>query len=105
MIHEIAAWLWEQESLIPQDDPLIKWRPSDEDLEEFDPDEYPPSLFQHPWYQAYEKYPKGVDDMVGYWAEGRIFGGVVLFDRRRPGSQPDVDVSESRPDDILRVIF
>lgn len=34
--------------------------------------------------------------MVGYWAESRIFGGVVLFDRREPGSTAGVDVSLAR---------
>lgn len=26
-------------------------------------------------------YPRGVYDVVGYWAETHIFGGVVVFDR------------------------
>lgn len=26
-------------------------------------------------------YPNGLADVVGYWAEYRIFGGIVLFDR------------------------
>ena len=29
--------------------------------------------------------------MVGYWAEARILGGVVLFDRRNPDAVPDAD--------------
>lgn len=33
------------------------------------------------------QYPDGVADIVGYWAEDRIFGGVVLFGR---GNDPDV---------------
>jgi len=43
----------------------------------------PPLLaaFFHPYYQNSEQYPDGVADMVGYWAEYRLFGGVVLFDR------------------------
>ncbi|CAK7221252.1 hypothetical protein SCUCBS95973_004430 [Sporothrix curviconia] len=28
-----------------------------------------------------KRYPRGVADIVGYWAETRIFGGVVVFDR------------------------
>lgn len=48
-----------------------------------------PTLFMHGWYQAFEQYPHGVADMVGYWAEAQIFGGVVLFDRRKPhGREP-----------------
>lgn len=36
--------------------------------------------------------------MVGYWAESRILGGVVLFDRRdpeaRPAADPDPELTE-----------
>ncbi|KAG8167020.1 hypothetical protein KVR01_002709 [Diaporthe batatas] len=34
-------------------------------------------------YKDIEQYPHGVADAVGYWAEAQIFGGVILFDRRR----------------------
>lgn len=30
---------------------------------------------------SHDGYPNGLADVVGYWAEARIFGGVVLFDR------------------------
>ena len=56
------------------------------------PNGLPATLFRHKWYCDYEQYPRGVADGVGYWAEGRIFGGVVLFDRREPVSAPAVDV-------------
>lgn len=39
------------------------------------------SVFFHDSYLDYKQYPNGVADMVGYWAESRLFGGVVLFDR------------------------
>lgn len=32
-------------------------------------------------YRYSEQYPRGVFDVVGYWAEKYIFGGVVVFDR------------------------
>jgi len=38
-----------------------------------------PSLY-HPDYMFSRQYPHGRADIVGYWAESRIFGGVVLFD-------------------------
>jgi hypothetical protein len=50
-----------------------------------------PSLFHHRWYQDYDQYPRAVADMVGYWAEARILGGVVLFDRRNPEVEPEAD--------------
>ncbi|KAK2797576.1 hypothetical protein FQN51_008371 [Onygenales sp. PD_10] len=34
------------------------------------------------WYYATpDRYPRGFLDVVGYWAETHIFGGVVVFDR------------------------
>lgn len=40
-----------------------------------------PTAFCHAFYTAVEQYPNGVADVVAYWAEAKIFGGVVLFDR------------------------
>ncbi|PMD45894.1 hypothetical protein L207DRAFT_450068 [Hyaloscypha variabilis F] len=44
---------------------------------------YPPipTDFYHTEYVDWEQYPEGVADMVGYWAEFELFGGVVVFDR------------------------
>lgn len=41
----------------------------------------PPAAFFQRAYQWAENYPRGVSDVVGYWAEGKIFGGVLVFDR------------------------
>ncbi|RSL66083.1 hypothetical protein CEP54_003933 [Fusarium duplospermum] len=41
----------------------------------------PPAAFFHPSYIYPDQYPRGVADVAGYWAEGKIFGGVVVFDR------------------------
>ena len=58
-------------------------------------DRYPdgplPTLFRHRWYVNYDQYPESVADMAGYWAEARILGGVVLFDRRQPDAEPGAD--------------
>ncbi len=40
-----------------------------------------PILFSHLSYDALGQYPQGLADAVGYWAENRILGGVILFDR------------------------
>ena len=53
----------------------------------------PEMLFYHGEYQHKDAYPDGVDDMLGYWAENRILGGVVLFGRDHPGGRTDLDVS------------
>lgn len=47
----------------------------------FHPEGPPATLFCHGWYCDYAQYPDGVADVAGYWAENRVLGGVVLFDR------------------------
>ena len=42
----------------------------------------PPTIFYHSEYMDADIYPNGVADIVGYWTEERIFGGVVVFNRR-----------------------
>jgi hypothetical protein len=46
-----------------------------------------PTELYHPDYQAWDQYPKGIADITGYWAEYRLFGGVVLFDRGESGTE------------------
>lgn len=46
-----------------------------------------PTYLYHHDYIDYEQYPLGIADMVGYWAEYQIFGGVVLFDRGGSGKE------------------
>jgi hypothetical protein len=52
------------------------------------------TLFSHHGYLAHDVYPEGVADVVGYWAEDRILGGVAVFDRaaeeRAPQEPPNV---------------
>ena len=43
--------------------------------------------FYHRWYKNHEIYPPGLLNVVGYWAETQIFGGVVLFERGNSGSE------------------
>ncbi|KAJ5081745.1 hypothetical protein NUU61_010009 [Penicillium alfredii] len=40
-----------------------------------------PTYLFHQDYIDHDQYPMDVADMVGYWAEYWVFGGVVLFDR------------------------
>lgn len=47
-----------------------------------------PTLFNHPYYVDLDIYPEGLADIVGYWAEDRIVGTVVLFDRRADPRDP-----------------
>lgn len=46
-----------------------------------------PTEMYHDQYLNHDRYPNGVADMVGYWTEYRIFGGVVLFDRGELGTE------------------
>jgi hypothetical protein len=71
-----------------KDDNIISWEPPKEAKTwwRFHPYGSPPTLFFHRWYLDHQQYPNGIADIVGYWAETRIFGGVVLFDRIAPES-------------------
>jgi hypothetical protein len=71
------------------------------------------TLFSHPHYGAKNQYPDGLADVVGYWAEDQIFGGVVLFDRSQtwrnsdgeePGSpEPNFYMHSARADVTFRL--
>lgn len=45
------------------------------------------NVYFHPDYVQFKNYPRGLLDVVGYWAETQVFGGVLLFDRSDSGSQ------------------
>lgn len=74
-VHEIHIWE-------PPKDPDSHWNT----WWDFHPHGPPVTLFHHAWYTGHAHYPDGAADLAGYWAESRIFGGVVLFDRS--GSDP-----------------
>jgi hypothetical protein len=89
-VHQFGVWLYQQDTNHHKNDELGLWRPSETKLR-FYPRTYPSTLFCHEWYRDYDQYPEGIADCVGYWAEARIFGGVVLFDRRDPGVVPNAE--------------
>jgi len=91
-VHSIAAWLYTQDTSRHKNDALGTWRP-EEQSKRFYPPTFPATLFCHSWYRDYDQYPEGVADSVGYWAEARILGGVVVFDRRDPELVKDAAVS------------
>lgn len=95
-VHQIAVDLYKQDSSRHKDDALGLWRPPERYQLRY-PVTFPPSLFQHKWYDNVSQYPEDIADCVGYWAETRILGGVVLFDRRDPDSVPDATVSAPPP--------
>ena len=46
-----------------------------------------PTHFFHCGYLDFDLYPNGLADVAGYWAEDRILGGVVVFDRGQSGTE------------------
>ena len=43
--------------------------------------------FYHTRYRHFEDYPFGLLNVVGYWAETELLGGVVLFERGQSNSE------------------
>lgn len=75
-IHRIAVLLFQLDDTCHKGEDLVGERPdscSDRTV--------PPTPFIACSYQFVGQYPDGVADLVGYWAEDQIFGGVVLFER------------------------
>lgn len=62
--------------------------PEDERAPGYLPMEPRKTLFSHMWYLDDDVYPDGVADIVGYWTEDRILGGVVAFKRETPAGEP-----------------
>ncbi|KAK3377538.1 hypothetical protein B0H63DRAFT_502279 [Podospora didyma] len=88
-----------------KDDGIVSWIPPKyyDSWSRLHPDAGPrPTRFVHEWFTNYPHYPKGVADMVGYWAEARILGGVVTFDRQSPESD-DVYLHPDRNEVTYRI--
>ena len=43
--------------------------------------------FYHKSFKLYERYPFGILNVVGYWTEAQILGGVLLFERGPSGRE------------------
>lgn len=71
----------------------------------FHPNGPPSTLFRHDWYINSENYPEGAADMAGFWAESRILGGVVSFDRaaQARGESDAVYLHPDREDVTYRI--
>ncbi|KAK7701524.1 hypothetical protein SLS64_010269 [Diaporthe eres] len=82
------------------------WTPPKDDYDgtlwwRFNRDGPPATLFRHTWYRNHAQYPHGAADVAGYWAENRVLGGVVLFNRKaeaREGSSAGADAVYLHPD-------
>ena len=94
-IHQIAVNLYKLDLDLGSHKDLVTWvaPTSLQGFFKVYPTGQLPTLFMHKNYKDFEQYPNGVADIVGYWAEAQIFGGVVLFDRRKPSDrEPYEDV-------------
>lgn len=104
-VHEIAKHLYGLDGKGHQD--IERWvPPKNKDWEwwwGYHPDGPHPTLFQHTYYFDYEQYPDGTADMVGYWAESRILGGVILFDRKAKLASDAVFIHPDRDSVTYRI--
>ena len=64
-----------------------KWLPDQDFHYSFYRSQKRPIEFYCTHYEAYERYPFGLLNVVGYWAEDKLFGGVLLFDRGESGAE------------------
>ncbi|RFU36296.1 hypothetical protein B7463_g95, partial [Scytalidium lignicola] len=83
--HQIAVFLYKLDHNLHKGQ-YEKWRIAREEVLRASwtrsvPLRLPPVPFFHRSYNADKQYPNGTADIAGYWAEAKILGGVVLFDR------------------------
>ena len=86
--HAIAVWLFQDTKYNHHHLEHEVWRNEPPESHPLDPYRAP-TAFSHGPYIALEQYPNGIADVVGYWAEARILGGVTVFDR----GQTETEVS------------
>ncbi|KAM3541629.1 hypothetical protein ARSEF1564_005430 [Beauveria bassiana] len=89
-IHQIAVELAFLDESPHKADGLLAFTPPESDLVfwEYSPDGPLPTWLHVQWYKNYKHYPNGSSDMIGYWAENYIIGGILLFERRHESSGP-----------------
>ncbi|KAF5024407.1 hypothetical protein F66182_3493 [Fusarium sp. NRRL 66182] len=104
-LHQIAALLFKVDHRLHQGDidEVTNWKlPITGNMIDIPPG---PTLFSHHAYLDHDVYPEGVADIVGYWAEDRILGGVTVFERRPkdPKSLPNIYFHSCRQRQTIRV--
>lgn len=106
-IHQIAVYLYKLDLDRHKDDAVQTWKPPTRYVAGFRLYDIPtpPSLFNHPSYIYPDQYPNGVADVVGYWTENRILGGVVLFNRKKSHYESDEVFFHSNRKNVTRRIY
>lgn len=94
--HQIAVQIFQLDDVAERHNIYDIWRHSPRDMTIWDSFR-DPTAFSHGPYIAVDQYPNGAADSVGYWAEARIFGGVVVFDRGKDGTEVRNTVSSKGP--------
>lgn len=94
--HQIGAYLYELDNGTHPHSFYAEWErkvceEQDQGVESRRYAYFPEIAFAHRAYQSNKSYPRGFADTAGYWAEGQLFGGVILFDR----GESDKEVSQS----------
>ncbi|KAM0739770.1 hypothetical protein ACQRIT_004954 [Beauveria bassiana] len=101
-IHQIAVELAFLDQSPHKEDGLLAFSPPESDwvFWKYSPNGPLPTWLHVQWYQNFKHYPNGPSDMIGYWAENYIIGGILLFERRHessgpfPGYDAEIDVSQ-----------
>ncbi|KAI5456877.1 hypothetical protein BGZ63DRAFT_395034 [Mariannaea sp. PMI_226] len=105
-LHQIGVILYQLDFRLHEGDidGIVNWKFPTEGtgLADINPQ---PTIFCHHAYLHSDIYPEGVADMVGYWVEDRIIGGVVAFDRRaeEEGRVENIYFHSSREKQTIRV--
>lgn len=109
-VHQVAVLLYQNNPDLSTPGSALQavhtWTPPRDDADgslwwRFNRDGPPATLFLHTWYRDHAQYPHGAADVAGYWAENRVLGGVVLFDREagaRGGDGTESDAVYLHPD-------
>ncbi|KAK3936968.1 hypothetical protein QBC46DRAFT_393850 [Diplogelasinospora grovesii] len=94
-IHQIGVYIYKNVESPHNKEQLECWKPPPRRVELIRPGgpielrDWPyepfPTFFSVDYYRWHEKYPDGLADVVGYWAEDCILGGITLFDRGESG--------------------
>ncbi|KAH7174466.1 uncharacterized protein B0J16DRAFT_348674 [Fusarium flagelliforme] len=79
--HQIAVHLYKLDGVNHPHHEYQKWVDEPRDTDKWDSNRRHPTPFCHRAYTNIDQYPNGAADTVGYWAEAKIFGGVLVFDR------------------------
>ncbi|AEO71879.1 uncharacterized protein THITE_2083603 [Thermothielavioides terrestris NRRL 8126] len=85
--HQIAVYLYSLDDGVHPHRVYEEWRDLPRERVHGPFQYIAPIPFYHGSYLAHTQYPNGLADVVGYWAEAKIFGGVVLFDRGESGTE------------------